>query len=167
MKGLMIKLKQTKLLSQESRSSLTTNFGHMTTELFRNEAKNNGRSSGSNYSDEIKEFAISLRFYSPKAYKFVKQHLSLPRPATLRASSSNIECEPGFLKLPQQQIADLVNDNQYDCIIILDEISIKKQTCWDPKNDKFVGNLDYGCIKGKEIDNIAKNADEQCTCCCI
>ena len=157
-KGLMIKLKQTKLLSQESCSSLTTNFGHMTTELFRNEAKNNGRSSGSNYSDEIKEFAISLRFYSPKAYKFVRQHLSLPHPATLRAWSSNIECEPGFLKLPQQQIADLVNDNQDDCIIILDEMSIKKQTCWDPKHDKFVGNVDYGCIKGEEIDNIAKNA---------
>ena len=88
----------------------------------------------------------------------MRQHLSLPHPATLRAWSSNIECEPGFLKLPQQQIADLVNDNQDDCIIILDEMSIKKQTCWDPKHDKFVGNVDYGCIKGEEIDNIAKNA---------
>ena len=33
-----------------------------------------------------------------------------------------------------------------------------KRTCWDSKRDKFVGNGDYGCIKGEEIDNIAKNA---------
>ena len=73
--------------------------------------------------------------------------VSLPHPATLFAWSSNIECEPGFLTLPQQQSADLVNDNQDDCIIILDEMSIKKQTCWDPKHDKVVGNGDCGCIK--------------------
>ena len=27
-----------------------------------------------------------------------------------------------------------------------------------PKNDKIVGNVDYGCFPGEEIDNIANNA---------
>ena len=37
-------------------------------------------------------------------------------------------------------------------------MSIKKQICWDPKNDKFVGNVDYGSFQGEDVDNIATNA---------
>ena len=157
-KGLVEKLKQAKLLSAESCSSFVNNFGHMTTEIFKNETKNNGRTFGSTYSEEIKQFAISLKFYSPRAYNFVRKYLSLPHPATLRSWSTNIDCEPGFLKAPQKYISDLVNDNQGDCVIIIDEMSIKKQTCWDPKNDKFVGNVDYGSFQGEDVDNIATNA---------
>ena len=101
-KGLVEKLKQAKLLSAESCSSFVNNFGHMTTEIFKNEAKNNGRTFGSTYSEEIKHFAISLKFYSPRAYNFVRKYLFLPHPATLRAWSTNIDCEPSFLRAPQK-----------------------------------------------------------------
>ena len=157
-KWLVEKSEQAKVLSAESSSSFVNNFGYMNTEIFKNEAKNNGRTFGSNYSEEIKQFAISLKFYSPRAYNFVRKYLSLPHPAILRAWSTNIDCEPGFLKAPEKYVSDLVNDNQGDCFIIIDEMSIKKQTCWDPKNDKFVGNVDYGSFQGEDIDNIATNA---------
>ena len=42
-KGLITKLMHAKVLSQESCSSIVNKFGHMTTELVKNEAKNNGR----------------------------------------------------------------------------------------------------------------------------
>ena len=157
-KGLILKLKQAKMLSEESGSSIISNFGHMTTEIFKNEAKNKDHSSGSRYSDEIKEFAISLNFYSPRAYRFLRKSLCLPHPSTLRAWSASIECEPGFLKKPLLHIADLVKDGQSDCIIIIDEMSIKKEVKWDPKNEKFVGTVDYGSIKAEETDTIATNA---------
>ena len=110
-KGLITKLKHAKVLSQESCSSIVNNFGHMTTELFKNEAKNNGR---------------SLMFYIPRAQNFVRKYLSLPYPATPCEQSTSIECEPGILKIPLKHIADLKNDKQGDCIINLDEMSIKK-----------------------------------------
>jgi len=62
---------------------------------------------GSWYATEIKEFAISFHFYSPKAYMFLRKYLSLPHPSTIRAWSAGIDCEPGFLKKPLSYIANL------------------------------------------------------------
>ena len=157
-RGLVEKLRISKMVSEESEGTLINNFGHMTTEVFRNEIKNNTKSSGSRYSDQIKEFAVSLHYYSPRAYRFVRKYLSLPHPATIRSWSAGIECEPGFLEKPLLYIADLVKDGQRDCVIIIDEMAIKKETKWDPKGEKFVGNIDYGKIKGEDPDNIATNA---------
>jgi hypothetical protein len=39
-------------------------------ELFNNELKNSNKKTGCCYSKEIKEFASTLHFYSPKAYNF-------------------------------------------------------------------------------------------------
>ena len=55
-------------------------------------------------------------------------------------------------------IADLVKYGQKDCVIIIDEMTIKKETKWDPKSEQFVGNIYYGKIKGEDPDNIATNA---------
>ena len=98
------------------------------------------------FSQEIKEFAISLHFYSPRAYKFVRKSLNLPHPATIRSWSVNIECEPGFLKKPFEFVEGKVKEGQKDCVLMLDEMSIKKQLQWDKKQSIFVGNTDYGAI---------------------
>ena len=157
-KGLMLQLNKLKLLSEENEKSIIDNFGHMATELFRNEAKNCNKLSGSRYPQEIKEFAISLHFYSPRAYKFVRKSLNLPHPATIRSWSVNIECEPGFLKKPFEFVEGKVNEGQKDCVLMLDEMSIKKQLQWDKKQSKFVGNTDYGTFKADANDTIATNA---------
>ena len=54
-------------------------------------------------------------------------------------------------------IADLAINGQKDCVVIIDEMAIKKETKWNPKSEKFIGNIDYGTIKGEEADNIAIN----------
>ena len=86
-----------KLMSQEGENCISSHFGELTLSIIQNERKNNGASSGSRYTEEIKHFATSLHYYSPKAYTFVRKALHLPHPSTLRAWSSNVECEPGFL----------------------------------------------------------------------
>ena len=68
----MCKLRTLKLLSKENKKSLIDNFGHMATELFKNQEKNCNKLSGSRYSEEIKDFAISLHFYSPRALRCLK-----------------------------------------------------------------------------------------------
>ena len=77
-KGLVKKLENMKHLSNEQSQSLTSNFGHMTKELFANEHKNANKSKSSRYSDSIKQFAVTLHFYSLKAYKYVRKILHLP-----------------------------------------------------------------------------------------
>ena len=51
----------------------------------------------------------------------------------------------------------LDNDNK-DCILLVDEMSIKKELLWDAKIKKFAGNTDYGPILAEEQDTIAHNA---------
>ena len=72
---------------------------------------------------------------------FLRKYLSLPHPSTIRAWSAGIECEPGFLKKPLSYIADLVKDGQMDFTLIIDEMSIKKETKWDLKHQKFIGTV--------------------------
>ena len=117
-----------------------------------------GRESGSRYSKEIKEFAISLYFYSPRAYRFVRKSLHLPHPFTIRSWSVSIDCEPGFLQKSINHIAGKVNEGEKDCDIIIDEMSMREQLRWDKKNSKFAHDTDYGHIKAEEPDTIAKNA---------
>ena len=157
-KGLVRQLQKSKLISEEAGNSFGNNFGHMSMELFKNQQKNAEKQAGSRYSEEIKQFAISLHFYSPRAYKFVRKSLSLPHPSTLRAWSSNIECDPGFLNNSLLYVESQVKENQQDCIIIIDEMAIKKQLQWEKKSSTFVGHTDYGSIKGEEPDTIASNA---------
>ena len=77
-KGLLKKLENMKHLDAEQTQSLLSNFGHMTRDFFTNELKNSKKGKNSRYSDSIKQFAVSLHFYSPRAYEYVRKSLHLP-----------------------------------------------------------------------------------------
>ena len=96
----MIRIENAKLVSNESCMALINNFVHLTSQLIKNEYRNSKECSGSRYAKEIKEFSISLHFYSQKAYMFLRKYLSLPHPSTICAWPAGIECEPGILRKP-------------------------------------------------------------------
>ena len=89
---------------------------------------------------------------------FVRKALHLPHPSTLRAWSSSVECEPGFLANVLESLAEKAKDAGNDCVFLLDEIAIKKETVWDEKKKTFVGTCDYGFVKAEERDSAAQNA---------
>ena len=147
-----------KLLTYEQSQALTTNFGEMTKEIFKNEAKNNGKSAGTRYDEKIKQFSISLHFYSPKAYQFVRRAFHLPSPSTIRAWATSVECEPRFLSQVITYLQNNLKEDNKDCVLLVDEMSIKKDVLWDVKTKTFVGNVDYGKIVAEEQDTTAENA---------
>ncbi len=116
--GLVLTLKSAKVINEELAVTLDENFGHMATALLKNEVYNVEKSAGSRYSEEIKDFALTLHFYSPRAYRFVRKALHLPHPATIRSWCVNICCEPGFLQKPFDHIQGLVAEKQQDCNFI-------------------------------------------------
>ena len=66
-------LKEKLIISSREAESLQSTFKDTHLEFmynFQNNLKSNP--SGRRYSDEIKEFALTLYFYSPKAYKYVR-----------------------------------------------------------------------------------------------
>ena len=113
-----------KQLSKEQSQSLLSNFGHMTRDTFLNEQKNANKSTTSTYADTIKQFATTLHFYSPRAYKFVRRSLHLPCPSTIRFWAAAINCEPGFLKNVIQHLQNSLEEDDKDCFLLVDEMAI-------------------------------------------
>ena len=64
--------------------------------ILRNRVK--GESIKQKYPEEIMKFAMTLQFYSMKAYKYVRNtlNIALPHPAHLRSIYSRVNGEPGF-----------------------------------------------------------------------
>ena len=120
------------MISQEGETCISNNCGELTLRIIENERKSSGASSGSWYTEL---FAISLHCYSPKAYMCVQKALRLPHPSTVRAWSSNVECEPEFLANGLESLSDKAKDAGNDCVLLLDEIAIKKETVWDEKKE--------------------------------
>jgi hypothetical protein len=101
------------------------------------------------YSPEMRCFAITLQFYSSKAYNFVRDTfgLSLPHENAVRRWYSSAEAEPGFtdssfktVKLKVEE--EKQKDKDVFAYVMFDEMAIRKKIKFDGK--KFVGSVDYG-----------------------
>jgi len=65
--------RQKNLLQNDCCELILKNFNGMVGDLFKNEWQNRKKSrKGCRYSDEIKKFALTLHFYSPKAYSYCR-----------------------------------------------------------------------------------------------
>ena len=120
--------------------------------------KNHGKGGASRYETMIREFALTLYFYSPRGYRFVRKTLSLPAPSTLRSWASKVTVQPGFLTNVLLGLKENTASNNRNCIVIVDEMSIRSETIWDDNSSKFVGTVDYGGIQGEHPEKVAQNA---------
>lgn len=97
---------------------------------------------GSRYSDEFKQFALSVYFLGPKAYKKFSTICRLPSKSTLHRFTKNWIVEPGFndfiFRVIEYRIG-LMKEKERDCILCLDEISLKSHLYYDISRDKIVG----------------------------
>ena len=79
MKQLINQLQKKMLIAKQEADLMHNNFDGIQLALFQNVMKNSRRASrGRRYSDEVKEFAVTLQFYSAKAYEYVRKILPLP-----------------------------------------------------------------------------------------
>ncbi|XP_019887712.2 THAP domain-containing protein 1 isoform X2 [Ooceraea biroi] len=73
---LLTTLREKNLLGRDPSEVISTNFDERVDEVFKNEWNNrNGKKKGCRYSDEIKKFAVTLHFYSPKAYNYYRFYI--------------------------------------------------------------------------------------------
>ena len=50
------------------------------------------------------------------------------------------------------------NENYNHCVLLVDEMSIKKHTTWVPSEKKFVGHVELGGEVGQDTEKMATNA---------
>ena len=84
MKDLLQSLKDKQLILDEQLQNLNQNFGHVAQHLFENYAKN------------VKK-VMTLHYYSPKGYDFVRTILNLPHPSSIHTWAASVDCKPGYL----------------------------------------------------------------------
>lgn len=125
---------------------LDSNFGKQR-DLINNFCKKNaGRKVAKKYSLELRKFAVTLNFYSPKAYQFIRREFNsaLPCPRTLSKWYTHVNAEPGFTKeaLNTLELACKNTQTPIYCALMMDEISIRKHL--DFNNDKYFGFVDFG-----------------------
>ena len=78
------------------------------------------------YNAEIQKFTLTLHFYSPKAYQYVRKWMKLlSDPGTLRKWCCTVNCVPGF---SEEIHTHLKRRKQKPiCHLVIDEMSIRQQ----------------------------------------
>ena len=108
--------------------------------MFENQMKNSKRKAGGKrYHKEIKKFALTLHFFSPKAYLFTRKVFDLPHPSSSRNWQSSVNCEPGFFKDVLENLAAQLanNTNMSDCASMIDAMAIRKQVIYNKGKHNF------------------------------
>ena len=84
MKQLICTLKRKSLISLTEEERLHKEFDGMKNSTFKNLLQNSNISSQSRrYDNSIKEFALALSYYSPKAYAYIRSIMPLPHPSLM------------------------------------------------------------------------------------
>lgn len=146
-KMLLRELHRKEMIDKNAYNLMSDAFSPLTLELFKNEEKNRYRDShGRRYSDLIVKFAVTLHYYSPKGYEFVRSLLCLPHSASIRQWTASINCQPGHLTEVYKHISKMVdgNDRLRYCSLIVDEMAIKKDSEYCSSRGCFVGGIDFG-----------------------
>ncbi|KAL4136407.1 hypothetical protein QTP88_007955 [Uroleucon formosanum] len=123
-------------------------------------------STGKSICPILRKFAMTLHFYSPSAYNYVRTIFSkaLPDVSTIRKWYSKLDGLPGMTKESFQAISLKVKEMKvngkqlYGCLV-MDEMSIKQHVHWT--GTRHQGYIDFGLGgKTEEMDNLpyAKDA---------
>lgn len=98
------------------------------------------------YSPELRAFALSLAFFSPRTYELVRTtfNKSLPHLRTISKWYTSVDGSPGFTNesLLALKSKTVENKNPLFCNLVMDEISIRKRIEWD--GTRFTGFIDVG-----------------------
>ena len=148
-------LRDKKLLSDDSSKNLEQYFSGLSAEIIKNHFKNQNKATvGRRHSDEAKRFAMTLHFYSPRAYELVRTVFTLPH-------ASSIDCEVGFFidVFKELQGKILSKTLKPECALLCDGMKIRSSVMYNKTTGSFEGFVNLGKdIVTSEEDVIATEA---------
>jgi len=151
LKDLIQELKSKRFFSDSGEEWLESVCSGMPKDLFQRmrDKSRRGKLYRQKYSDQIKKFALTLQFYSTKAYEYVRRsfNLALPHVSVIRSWYGSIDGSPGFtteafeaLKCRVKELKTISREPL--CSLMMDEMSIRKQIEFDGKS--YFGFVDLG-----------------------
>ena len=163
LKNVITDLKRKDMISSSSVDVLETASGGVSDLLKRQIAKAGDHPMPKKYSAALRSFALTLHFYSPRAYHYVRTSFDtcLPHPRTIAKWYQNVDGKPGFTERAFQALGDRVKVAQMQekkvvCSLVMDEIHIREHIEWD--GSKYCGYIDMGTELDDDSLPIAKEA---------
>lgn len=160
LKNVLTELKNKRLLSSEFMELLQNISGPNKNILRRQLQKSQKVSTQRVYEPELRSFALTLHYYSPVAYNFVRSKFNscLPHPKTLSRWYHVVDGNPGFTQeaLTALKIRSEQSNHPILCALIFDEMAIRQKYEYD--GSKFYGNVDMGHGISNDAQTLAKEA---------
>lgn len=110
------------------------------------------------YDPRIRTFALTLHFYSPRGYRYVRSFFNnnLPSISTIRKWYSTINGKPGFSNEAFTALRCKANEENQKgsevlVCLVYDEMAIRKQEEYDYQADEKTGFVTYGTETGKTL----------------
>ena len=145
--GVIEDLKSQGLMNNDQCQVLKDSFSGLSYDIIANHFKNKDKAAqGQRHSDEVKRFALTVHFYSPRAYEYLRPIFSLPHPRSLSEWTSSVKCEAGFFKDVFEHIKGLVDVDPInaDCALICDGMAIKNNIVYNKRTGEYIGFVDLG-----------------------
>lgn len=104
------------------------------------------------YDEDVRSFCLTLRFYSPRAYDFVRSTFgnNLPSNSTIRNWYAGINSSPGFdtdaFDFLEKKATEFKfkNNKNLLCSLVLDGMAIRSHSQWNAERMRFDGFVDMG-----------------------
>ena len=102
--------------------------------------------------EDVRSFCLTLHFYSPRAYNYVRGKFdnTLPATSTMRNWYASINASPGFsmeafecLKRKADDVLERTGSKLL-CALMDDEMAIRSHAQWNAASKKFDGFVDLG-----------------------
>jgi hypothetical protein len=147
MNTLISDMKERQLLEPSVADQLDKHFHHLSKDIIINQFVNQDRSNkGHRHSDEVKKFALTVHFYSPRAYDYLRSIFTLPHPRCIKSWISTVNCGVGFFRDVFAHLQNLIADDPAvngDSALIFDGMAIKKETPYNPTKVKLKDSLTW------------------------
>lgn len=163
LKSVLDELRQTKLLGDSSIDVLETCASGVSDLLKRQIQKHHNKSWKAQYSPELRCFALTLHFYSPKAYNYIRKIFDtcLPHPSTVTKWYSAVDGKAGFTENSFEALKTMVQEEKKKgknvvCSLTFDEIALRQQVDFDGKRN--YGHIDMGTEMDDDSLPLAKEA---------
>ena len=160
--GYIDTLSEDKLVSPVVADHLKDTFSGLTSYIIVNHFNNQHKKErGNRHREEAKKLALTLYFYSPKAYDYIRYILSLPHPRSISQWTSSVQCEPGVFKDVFLHLQKIVGNDicAADTCLVFDAMSIKKSVIFSKTKGCYEGFSNYGQdLLSADPDEVASEA---------
>lgn len=103
------------------------------------------------YSEEVRAFCLTLHYYHPRAYNYVREKFNnnLPSVSTIRSWYSSINASPGITTEALESLKKKVEEarekgKSFNCCLMYDEMAIRRHAQWNTSTMRFDGFVDIG-----------------------